>query len=249
MDYDDFFRSKKGSSSKSRGKKTFDLEIIQHPLRARMCGFGGKDRRPIDPPPAVKLLVYDENSEPIEQVNQLLDETASSKMIVSVSLFSEDGAKQCDVVINPSSVPTPQNSNYNNLTAVMSLNEPQKMKNLIGTTVSPGYCLQDEKKKFGTFFIFNDLSVRTEGRFCLKFSFMNLEDQLEHESYKILAQKTSKPFDVYSAKNFPGMTGSTELSKSFFNQGVRLTIRKHPRTKLSNLQSEEMENEEDQPDT
>jgi hypothetical protein len=37
---------------------------------------------------------------------------------------------------------------------------------------------------------------------------------------------------VYAAKNFPGMSESTFLSRSFGDQGVRLRIRKEPRTLL-----------------
>lgn len=42
----------------------------------------------------------------------------------------------------------------------------------------------------------------------------------------------SEPFTVYAAKNFPGMSESTFLSRSFGDQGVRLRIRKEPRTLL-----------------
>lgn len=38
-------------------------EVIQHPLRARCCGFGEKDRRPIDPPPVLQLFVEGEDGE------------------------------------------------------------------------------------------------------------------------------------------------------------------------------------------
>lgn len=37
---------------------------------------------------------------------------------------------------------------------------------------------------------------------------------------------------MYAAKNFPGMAESTFLSRSFGDQGVRLRIRKEPRTLL-----------------
>jgi hypothetical protein len=40
------------------------LEIVQQPLRARMCGFGEKDRRPVDPPPVVQLHVLNAKGEP-----------------------------------------------------------------------------------------------------------------------------------------------------------------------------------------
>ncbi|KAF9369803.1 hypothetical protein CPC16_004166 [Podila verticillata] len=32
------------------------IKIVQQPLHARMCGFGEKDRRPVDPPPIVQLF-------------------------------------------------------------------------------------------------------------------------------------------------------------------------------------------------
>jgi hypothetical protein len=37
--------------------RTYKLSVCQQPLHARMCGFGEKDRRPIDPPPIVQLFV------------------------------------------------------------------------------------------------------------------------------------------------------------------------------------------------
>lgn len=40
--------------------RTYELVVCQQPLHARMCGFGEKDRRPIDPPPIVKLIVQQE---------------------------------------------------------------------------------------------------------------------------------------------------------------------------------------------
>lgn len=42
---------------------------------------------------------------------------------------------------------------------------------------------------------------------------------------------------VLPAKNFPGMTESTFLSRSFADQGVKLRIRKEPRTLLSVLKT------------
>ncbi len=39
------------------------LVVEQQPKRARMCGFGDKDRRPITPPPCVRLIVTDFNTD------------------------------------------------------------------------------------------------------------------------------------------------------------------------------------------
>lgn len=37
--------------------------MIQNPKRARSCGFGEKDRRPIDPPPILQLFIEEANGE------------------------------------------------------------------------------------------------------------------------------------------------------------------------------------------
>ena len=42
----------------------------------------------------------------------------------------------------------------------------------------------------------------------------------------VLATAFSKPFTVYSAKKFPGVIESTELSKKFAEQGIKIPIRK-----------------------
>ena len=42
---------------------------------------------------------------------------------------------------------------------------------------------------------------------------------------KVLATAMSDSFTVYSAKKFPGMIESTELSKAFAAQGIRIPVR------------------------
>ncbi|KAG0000289.1 hypothetical protein BGZ80_006390 [Entomortierella chlamydospora] len=39
------------------------IKIVQQPLHARMCGFGEKDRRPVDPPPIVQLLLDEDHEQ------------------------------------------------------------------------------------------------------------------------------------------------------------------------------------------
>jgi hypothetical protein len=46
---------------------SYRLEVSQQPIRARMCGFGDKDRRPIDPPPVVRLLVSTADGTPVPE--------------------------------------------------------------------------------------------------------------------------------------------------------------------------------------
>ena len=50
-----------------RGEYQFKITVEQQPVRARMCGFGDKDRRPITPPPCVKLsMTYADTGKPVD---------------------------------------------------------------------------------------------------------------------------------------------------------------------------------------
>ncbi|KAF8923969.1 velvet factor-domain-containing protein [Dissophora ornata] len=93
---------------------------------------------------------------------------------------------------------------------------------LAGTVVSSLNRLKDVDNSDGGFFVFGDMSVRIEGRFCLRLTLLELiEGQVVHVMTTI-----SNPLTVYSSKTFPGMSESTFLSRSFSDQGVRIRIRK-----------------------
>ncbi|EER23554.1 Spore development regulator ryp2 [Coccidioides posadasii str. Silveira] len=99
---------------------------------------------------------------------------------------------------------------------------------LAGTLVSSLHRLKDIDNSDGGFFVFGDLSVRVEGEFRLKFNLFEMrKDEVVH-----IKSILSKPFQVLPPKNFPGMTESTFLSRSFADQGIKLRIRKEPRALL-----------------
>ncbi|KAF5392968.1 hypothetical protein D9757_001286 [Collybiopsis confluens] len=91
------------------GRKFYSLEVIQHPLRARMCGFGDKDRRPLAPAAVAKMTVRrDDNS--LVDVDSDID---CSFFLVTVDLWSADGKQEMNLVLHPSSAdryvpPAPQ---------------------------------------------------------------------------------------------------------------------------------------------
>jgi hypothetical protein len=99
---------------------------------------------------------------------------------------------------------------------------------LAGTLVSSLHRLKDTDNNDGAFFVFGDLSVKLEGTFRLQF---NLYEMRQNECYHIQAIQTDA-FPVHSTKNFQGMSESTFLTRSFSDQGVRLRLRKEPRTLL-----------------
>ncbi|CAD0084101.1 unnamed protein product [Aureobasidium vineae] len=106
-------------------------------------------------------------------------------------------------------------------------------RNLIGSLTVNANHLRDPSGKEGHWFVLQDLSVRTEAVFRLKMSFFDVGagssdggSKLSTGKRPVLATVFSDPFQVFSAKKFPGVIESTELSKCFAGQGIKIPIRK-----------------------
>ncbi|KAH8553640.1 velvet factor-domain-containing protein [Umbelopsis sp. PMI_123] len=244
-----------GLARPSRSVNRYRLEVIQHPLRARCCGFGEKDRRPIDPPPVLQLFVEGEDGELIT-----VSSLDISFFLVQCDLYSDDGTEERNIVLHPSTIPntqftTPTSTSSSatsppnpggfpapsesgkhggSLSTVISLRNPTPTRNLMGSLIANAVQLENPQKTTGIYFVFPDLSVRSEGKYTLKFIFFDLAvGEPLTMSTKVQAEVYTQPFTVYSAKKFPGMTESTELSKCFAKQGIKIPIRKEARFKRS----------------
>lgn len=215
------------------GKKiTYRLKVIQQPERARACGSGAKcksllhpsggsrvntiaassDRRPVDPPPIVELLIYDGD--------QLVTHHYNANYFLFATLEHARTMAQGRLPSGQATLPV-----------------------LTGTPVA-GMAYLDRPHPAG-YFIFPDLSVRHEGKYRLSFSlYEELKDQKDMDSEDVpcpsLANPTdahvahrlevkSTPFTVFSAKKFPGLTESTNLSRMVAEQGCRVRIRRDVR--------------------
>ncbi|PTB36668.1 hypothetical protein M441DRAFT_150083 [Trichoderma asperellum CBS 433.97] len=309
--------------------RRYHLDVAQQPRRARMCGFGDKDRRPITPPPCVRLVVTDIATGKEIDSNDI----DFSMFVLNVDLWNEDGTREVNLVRSSTSSPSisstapyqymgespqsaygqsslppsrdaayppPQNGGYSsdyqpqpNYTQASSTyppggsygppqqyfpqhqsqpfrsdaggppgtqasvtsfrgylpdqtsltrmavvgGQPQGMftRNLIGSLAASAFRLADTEERIGIWFVLQDLSVRTEGPFRLRFSFVNVAarggmsqngSRVNTGRAPILASCFSDVFNVYSAKKFPGVCESTPLSKAFAAQGIKIPIRK-----------------------
>ncbi|KAI9597535.1 velvet factor-domain-containing protein [Syncephalis fuscata] len=256
---------KDGAFSDSR---RYQLVVVQQPVRARMCGFGEKDRRPVDPPPVVRLVVLDSNNQQDEEMQR------SPFFIVHVTLRAADDPRLALDIIqlepsgssmhsansgsrdssaypgsgnaggapgmsassstrdSPSSTPVRRTSGAHN-----TRGNTTTTRVMMGTLVSSPSVLKDERGITGCFFCFPDLSIRCEGSYRLRFTLVKLNpfDDGDDEDCdgNVVAEIDSDPFTVYSAKRFPGMTESTELSKAFARQGLKIPIRNDVRKRNS----------------
>ena len=122
----------------------------------------------------------------------------------------------------------------------------QKMlPTLCGTILASISHLRDPEKEScrGAFFVFSDLNVRSEGSYRLRFDIY----QVGHKVSEHVSQCTTKIFTVYSAKRFPGMSQSTELSQMFADQGLKIRIRRDMRLrKKQKLQQTQQQQQQQQ---
>lgn len=295
--------SRAGTSSQSGGKKmshsgtragyTYSLQVVQQPQRARMCGFGDKDRRPITPPPCVRLVIVNDRGTEVD-----LEEFPGdpSFFVLQVDLWAESADREANVVRASSNSPAvsissatttsypppaehPRHMSHDQ--PMMYINEhgqpiyanmpgyavamgrpgmmPQQQygaplyyqqmpgpgmpfiqppqapsamytRNLIGSLTVNAAKLKDNENKQGYWFVLQDLSVRTEGFFRLRMSFIDISNTggpgVSRGKAPVLAWTFSEKFQVYSAKKFPGVIESTPLSKVFAQQGIKIPIRK-----------------------
>ncbi len=170
-----------------------------------------------------------------------------------VELWSVDQTANLSLVISPNSDPTmnhvklekrassshphmSQPKQKTPATYIQPLTLPPATRNLIGSLSTSAFRLHDLKKEYGIWFVLQDLSIRSEGTFRLKFHFLDLSSRdgagpISNKSAPIIASCFSEPFQVYSAKKFPGVIDSTPLSKCFASQGIKIPVRREQRSR------------------
>lgn len=179
----------------------FILKLRQHPQSARSCGFGDRDRRVIDPPPIVELLIEAPKLGKADITKYLRYPT----YISSVQIYDEAGTQDVSIMSE----------------------EYRNQRRLMGTLVATPCFAKDEFDKDGCFFPFPDLSCRTPGMFRLRFDVVMLAPMPSRVyGFSKLAEVISEPFTVYNAKDFPGMVASSALARRLKDQGCIISIKK-----------------------
>ncbi|CAO3700062.1 unnamed protein product [Rhizopus stolonifer] len=226
---DRFYKSSE-TKVNQKDKLVYDLKIVQQPLRARMCGFGDKDRRPIVPAPILQLFVTDNEGNDVDPED--FDVTFLVVLCDSCLQTGEPATSATSVSKMSHSVPVSQ-------VVVFSSSEDRrnprtsKLKNLVGSSAVSANKLYDLNDKLGIFFIFHDISLRTEGTFLLKFSLVDVGLPHAHkvntnELSQVIQIVYSAPLEVFTAKKYPGVVEATPLSMCFAQQGIKIPVRKDP---------------------
>lgn len=180
----------------------YELRVRQQPIAARACGFGERDRRVIDPPPIIQLIVSDPKTGVAEQ-----EELRYSLNVVHCTLWNAEGTSEETALIQP---------------------DRRTTRRLMGQLVASPSVAKDEHNVEGCFFCFPDLSCRTHGRYRLRFVLMRLDPMNLHVGgfSPILNEVLSDVFTVYTAKDFPGMRPSSALTRALKLQGCNIQVKK-----------------------
>ncbi|KAJ5090304.1 Velvet factor [Penicillium argentinense] len=217
----------------------YHLHVRQQPIAARACGAGDRDRRPVDPPPIVQILLTDFDAESQDDRDILED----PRFTVGCLLFpvsdssphiptpedlppeGEDGVARADDTF---STPLLSGKAFMSPFFVNADPDPNSApthpsyenENPPSPGLQPNLRNASKLHQPATFFIFADLSIRTAGLYRLQFRLMNwgsVEDT--GQSMPILAEAWSDPFRVYPAKDFPGMRDSSILAEGLKELG------------------------------
>lgn len=182
--------------------------------------FAQIDRRPLDPPPVVEVKFYVRDPNGVES-ELLLSESEMAGFICSVDLFKFP--KPSDTHEGPA--PYPEELAY------VSGHAVHNVKKLVGSTTTQPHKIDFDGRRM--IFVFPDLSVQEEGHFVLRYRVFDLhsrDDSAEHKSVSVLqAYVFGNPFRVYSTKDFPGLSASTELTKAISRLGLRVNVRETER--------------------
>lgn len=232
--------SNETKSTKSRVTKegrhlTYEMSVIQQPERARACGSGAKssaDRRPVDPPPVVELRIFE------GEAKNDITFSYNANFFLYTTLENARPIAQGRVPAAQTSFPV-----------------------LTGMPVA-GMAYLDRPSPAG-YFIFPDLPVRHEGKYRLSFNlFEELKESKDGDAEPAAGSPESEdtktarnnplapqahvhfrlevksvPFNVYSAKKFPGLAESTSLSRIVAEQGCRVRIRRDVRMRRRDTKS------------
>ncbi|KAJ9608877.1 hypothetical protein H2200_006648 [Cladophialophora chaetospira] len=231
-------RGPSDSSARSANPRRFHLHIRQQPRAAR-AGPDGKDRRAIDPPPIVQLLVDDFNPDSPEDLAEiqstfwvvhcrLVAAFAPETDVSTQSHFTEDGRREVQRLLLGTTVASPHQTSDDP-------DPPSMRPHPITKPPSPtttAFPILNRSPRLpheipGAFFIFADVSVRKAGEYRLQFTLMKMEPALLMQGSTVPAIDvvTSDRFRAVNAKDFDQVHPSTPLVIGLLNRGAPFPLK------------------------
>ncbi|KAL1672954.1 velvet factor-domain-containing protein [Schizophyllum commune] len=182
------------------------------------------DRRPLDPPPAVRLRLFNVHDAGTEQQREEefeeYGDTLGLGFVCTLDLFPLPEGSSCHRSPGPYAEPPVHR------VGGCAIYESEKATNaLVGSTFVQPTCVTFEGRST-LVFVFSDLAVKYEGEFLLRYRVFDLFSLPRgHRDIAIQAECYGAAFRIYTTKEFPGLPPSTALTKELARVGVRLSVR------------------------
>ncbi|KAF8685082.1 Velvet factor [Rhizoctonia solani] len=239
------------------------IRNVSGPFAGRTIRFARRDRRPVDPPPVVRLRMFEvleegtDNQHEEEISAELVHETTG--LVAHVDLFAVSPPPGMTFEPLDDSMQTPSDDcekgscdqgsssqeDRSDETSLVVDENSVLTSAVFGSSFVNAVKIHDLNGETVILFVFADLSVKIEGHFVYRYRCFNLSSRVAgSDDIPIMAELRSGIFIIYSTKEFPGLQASTELTKHLGRWGVRVNLREHSRGKR-NKQGEE-DGEEDE---
>ncbi|CAE6435978.1 unnamed protein product [Rhizoctonia solani] len=238
-----------------------ELEEYQKPDLGRK--FARRDRRPVDPPPVVRLRMFevkDEGTSNQREEEIPAESIETTGLVAHVDLFavnpppgmsfeSPEDRAQSELEAEESQSPNQAGSSQQGQGMSgnqLDVNEDAVLTSAVfGSSFVHAVKVNDTEGKNVILFVFADLSVKIEGHFVYRYRCFNLFSRVAgSDDVPITAELFSGIFVIYSTKEFPGLQASTQLTKHLGRWGVRVNLRESSRGKR-NKQDEDDGDEDD----
>ncbi|EXJ70513.1 uncharacterized protein A1O5_06582 [Cladophialophora psammophila CBS 110553] len=221
------------------------LHIRQQPRAAR-AGPDGKDRRAVDPPPIVQLLMDDfdpDNEDDVAEIKcpfwvvfcRLVGAVAVNSDVSTQSYFTEEGQKEVQRLLLGTTVASPTHTADDPDPPTMpthpvtrdAVSPPHSPTSRFLPTTARGRLPRAPHNIPGAFFIFADLSLRRAGEYRLQFTLMKMEPPLLRVGATVPAHHvvTSQVFRAVNAKDFDQVQPSTNLVKGLLDRGAGFPLK------------------------
>ncbi|KAJ3130872.1 hypothetical protein HK100_007296 [Physocladia obscura] len=208
------------------------LEIVQQPSRARVSGSSLSDRRPVHPPPIIKLAgispkdaanmvmfvtLWTPNLE--QEVSHKTKPRSSSIFLYERSIVEKNDDLYSDGSCLQESSLTRKKVKYN----VELTDNYHTSQALMGPVICVPQFLNGPDGVAGLYFVYSEVFVKKTGKFKLKFDLYNMTGM--PFGAPPVASVPSSIFEVFNPKDFPGVPQTTSLSRSFAKQGIKIRVR------------------------
>ncbi|KAL1748312.1 velvet factor-domain-containing protein [Schizophyllum fasciatum] len=182
------------------------------------------DRRPLDPPPAVRLRLFDVRDAGTARETEAefaeYGDALGLGLVCTLDLFPLPEGSACRRSPGPCAEPP-----VHRVGGCAIYEREKTTEALVGSTFVQPTCVTVDGRT-ALVFVFSDLAVKHEGAFLLRYRVFDLFSLPRgHRDIAVQAECFGAVFRIYTTKDFPGLPPSTALTREFARVGVRLSVR------------------------